>query len=79
MVISSVVAGEYEKAEYFVNTPEGDMAILNNPIKLRVQTDMDRNYGKCWDGQNSYTLIGNYGDTTEFYIIGILNVVNLFD
>ena len=78
MVMSAIIADENKKAKHFVETTEGVMALLNNPIKLRVQTAKDRQYGKCWDGPNSYTLIGNYGDTTDFYIIGVLNVVDLF-
>ena len=29
-------------------------------------------YGKEWNGPYHYTEIGNYGDTTNFYIIGLL-------
>lgn len=44
----------------------------NNGI-LRVQTDYDKNYGKEWCGPGDYIESGNnYGDTTDFYIIGVI-------
>ena len=55
-----------------MNTTAGRMKILNYPVRLRVQTSYDKVYGKQWNGPNDYIEIGNYGDTTEFYVVGIL-------
>ncbi|MBR5513407.1 MAG: hypothetical protein IKV85_05415 [Ruminococcus sp.] len=59
-------------SEDFLMTSAGKMKILNYPILLRVQTEWDKIYGKEWNGPYDYTEIGNYGDTTKFYIIGLL-------
>lgn len=56
-----------------MDTAAGKMRILNYPILLRVQTDYDKNYGKQWNGPDDYIEIGNYGDTTDFYIIGVID------
>ena len=61
-----------ETSEDFLMTSAGKMKILNYPILLRVQTEWDKIYGKEWNGPDDYTEIGNYGDTTKFYIIGFL-------
>lgn len=53
-----------------ITTQCGDFNLLAYPILLRVQTDYDKCYGKEWYGPNDYIEIGNYGDTTNFYIIG---------
>ena len=56
-----------------VDTSAGSMRILNYPILLRVQTKYDKNYGKEWCGPGDYIETGNnYGDTTDFYIIGVI-------
>lgn len=77
MVLYSRMEEWVENAQHFVETSVGPMAILANPIRLRVQTEKDRHYGKCWDRNGNCTLIGNYGDTTNFYIIGVLDYVKL--
>ena len=56
-----------------IELPVGKMKILNYPVLLRVQTSYDRIYGKEWSGPYDYIEIGNYGDTTNFYIIGTIN------
>ena len=74
-VYSSVVG----KIKYWVKiiekytvTSAGKMKVLGYPIRLRIQTKYDKIYGKEWNGRGYYTEIGNYGDTTDFYIIGII-------
>lgn len=64
----------YSKSTHFLETSAGRMKILNYPILLRVQTDYDKDYRKIrWHGPYQYVDGGNYyGDTTEFYIIGVL-------
>lgn len=61
-----------DTADHFMETAAGEMHILIYPILLRVQTELDKVYGKTWNGPDDYIEIGNYGDTTNFYIIGIL-------
>lgn len=56
-----------------IELPAGRMKILNYPVLLRVQTSYDKNYGKEWNGPDDYIEIGNYGDTTDFYIVGLLS------
>lgn len=58
------------ESENKMETSAGEIIILNNPIKLRVQTQYDKIYGKEWNGPYDYIEIGNYGDTHSFYIIG---------
>lgn len=60
----------------YMETSAGRMQILDYPVLLRVQTDFDKNYGKQWNGPYDYIEIGNYGDTTDFQIIGILQNEN---
>lgn len=55
-----------------ISTSAGEMTILNYPVLLRVQTEYDKIYGKEWNGPDDYIEIGNYGDTTDFYIIGCI-------
>lgn len=53
--------------------PEGEMTVLYSPVMLKVQTDDDKNYRKEFDGYGGYIQTGNnWGDTTDFYIIGVL-------
>lgn len=59
-----------ESSAQVMETSAGKMRILNYPVKLRVQTDYDKNYGKRWNGPYDYVEIGNYGDTTPFWIVG---------
>ena len=61
-----------ETSTSVIDLPFGKMNILKYPILLRVQTDYDKNYGKEWNGPEDYIEIGNYGDTTSFYIIGFV-------
>ena len=56
----------------YMDTTAGKMRILNHPVRLRVQTGFDKNYGKRWNGPDDYIEIGNYGDTTDFYIVGVI-------
>ena len=56
-----------------IKLPAGRMKILNYPVLLRVQTSYDKIYGKEWNGPDDYIEIGNYGDTTDFYIVGVLS------
>lgn len=60
------------KVNSTIETSAGIMNILCYPIKLRVQTEHDKVYGKEWNGPGDYIEIGNYGDTTDFYIIGVI-------
>lgn len=60
------------KPNRYINTSAGRMKILNYPIRLRVQTNYDKTYGKHWNGPDDYIEIGNYGDATDFYIIGVI-------
>lgn len=59
-------------SSHYVQTVAGKMKILNYPVLIRVQTEYDKVYGKNWNGPYDYIEIGNYGDTTDFYIIGLL-------
>lgn len=61
-----------ELSTHFMDTAAGRMKILNYPVLLRVQTYYDQNYGKIWNGPYDYIEIGNYGDTTKFWIVGVL-------
>lgn len=61
-----------KRSDTYVSTPAGRMLIVNYPVLLRVQTAYDKCYGKQWNGPDDYIEIGNYGDTTDFYMIGIL-------
>ena len=60
-------------SENILTTAVGSMHILNYPILLRVQTEFDKIYGKEWNGPDDYIEIGNYGDTTDFYMIGVIS------
>jgi hypothetical protein len=61
-----------ETSTFYMDTSAGKMKILNYPVLLRVQTNYDKNYGKQWNGPYDYIEIGNYGDTTKFWIVGVL-------
>lgn len=61
-----------DTSSQYIQTPAGKVRILLYPVLLRVQTEFDKYYGKEWNGPGDYIEIGNYGDTTNFYIIGIL-------
>jgi len=61
-----------ELSTKYMETSAGRMRILNYPVKLRVQTNYDKNYGKMWNGPYDYVEIGNYGDTTPFWIVGLI-------
>lgn len=61
-----------ENSETYLMTAAGKMKVLNYPVRLRVQTEFDKVYGKEWNGPDDYIEIGNYGDTTDFFIIGVL-------
>lgn len=60
------------KSDHVLSISEGNVRLLHYPVLVRAQTAHDKNYGKQWDGPYSYIEIGNYGDTTNFYIIGVL-------
>lgn len=70
--VHSSISEWEESSKHFLETSAGRMKILNYPILLRVQTDYDKVYGKEWNGPYDYIEIGNYGDTTKFYMIGLL-------
>ena len=70
--VHSAIHSWEETSDNFLTTSAGRMKILNYPILLRVQTEWDKIYGKEWNGPNDYLEIGNYGDTTGFYIIGVI-------
>lgn len=72
MEVRDAIANWADKSTHFLDTTAGKMKMLNYPILLRVQTDFDKHYGKLWNGPDDYIEIGNYGDTTDFYIIGLL-------
>ena len=61
-----------ELSTKYMETSAGRMRILNYPVKLRVQTNYDKNYGKMWNGPYDYVEIGNYGDTTPLWIVGLI-------
>lgn len=61
-----------DRSTHYMETSAGKMQVLSYPVRLRVQTKYDKIYGKEWNGPDDYIEIGNYGDTTDFYIIGIL-------
>jgi hypothetical protein len=61
------------KCDDVVDVEDKKMTLLKYPILLRVQTEFDKVYGKNWNGPDDYIEIGNYGDTTDFYIVGIIN------
>ena len=73
MSVNAAVDRWLPVSEKFMETSAGRMQILKYPVLLRVQTEYDKIYGKEWNGPYDYTEIGNYGDTTDFYIIGVLN------
>lgn len=70
--VSNAITRWLSKSNHKISLPEGDMLVLNYPVLLRVQTEYDKNYGKEWNGPDDYIEIGNYGDTTNFYLIGVL-------
>lgn len=70
--VCSAIDHELELSAEHMDTSAGCMKILNRPVLLRVQTGFDKNYGKQWNGPGEYIEIGNYGDTTNFWVIGVL-------
>lgn len=67
-----VLDNELERSTESMDTSAGCMKIFNRPVLLRVQTGFNKNYGKQWNGSNDYIDVCNYGDTTDFWIIGAL-------
>lgn len=63
-------------SDHALTIPEGKVQLLHYPPLIRAQTEYDKVYGKEWNGPDDYIEIGNYGDTTDFYIIGVLNKEN---
>ena len=61
-----------EESDQTLTICEGEVQLLHYPVLIRAQTQYDKVYGKEWNGPDDYIEIGNYGDTTEFHIIGIL-------
>ena len=59
-------------SDHTLSIPEGEVQLLHYPVLIRAQTEYDKVYGKEWNGPDDYIEIGNYGDTTKFYIIGVL-------
>ena len=72
IAVNSAIDEWLPHSKKIVETPVGKMKILRYPIKLRIQTNYDRTYGKVWNGPYDYLEIGNYGDHHLFYIIGII-------
>ena len=72
LAVRNAIKNWVDNSTHFLDTSAGKMKILNYPVLLRVQTDFDKCYGKQWNGPDDYIEIGNYGDTTNFYIIGLL-------
>ena len=60
------------RCDDIVELADEAMVLFKYPILLRVQTEFDKVYGKNWNGPDDYIEIGNYGDTTYFYIIGFI-------
>ena len=61
------------KSTETITLSEGKMKVLYSPVLLRVETDDDKDYGKQWCGRGHAIPRGNnWGDTTDFYIIGVL-------
>lgn len=61
-----------EESDQILSINEGKVQLLHYPVLIRAQTKYDKVYGKEWNGPDDYIEIGNYGDTTDFYIIGVL-------
>ena len=61
-----------EESDQTLTINEGEVQLLHYPVLIRAQTQYDKVYGKEWNGPDDYIEIGNYGDTTDFYIIGVL-------
>lgn len=70
--VREAIARWASDSSQFMEISAGKMRILDYPVLLRVQTSFDKVYGKQWNGPDDYIEIGNYGDTTDFYMIGIL-------
>lgn len=70
--VRNAISHWLSRSDHKILLPEGHMLVLNYPVLLRVQTEYDKNYGKEWNGPGDYIEIGNYGDTTNFYFIGVL-------
>lgn len=74
--VHAVVSRWVAESTHCIETAAGRMKLMDRPVLLRVQTQYDKTYGKHWNGPGDYIEIGNYGDTTEFYIIGVLDKDN---
>lgn len=61
-----------EESDQTLTIREGEVQLLHYPVLIRAQTKYDKVYGKEWNGPDDYIEIGNYGDTTDFHIIGVL-------
>lgn len=70
--VLNAIRGWLAGGKTFIDTPAGEMKVLDYPVRLRVQTSHDKIYGKEWNGPYDYIEIGNYGDTTDFFIIGVI-------
>ncbi|MBQ9167113.1 MAG: hypothetical protein IJX67_01725 [Oscillospiraceae bacterium] len=61
-----------DESDHTLNIREGEVQLLHYPVLIRAQTEYDKVYGKEWNGPDDYIEIGNYGDTTDFYVVGVL-------
>lgn len=52
--------------------------VWQNPFLLKAGTYYDRDYRKEWYGDNLVYEGNNYGDTTEFFIVGVLRKNSTF-
>ena len=70
--VSKAIDMWLDKSIERLHTGVGEVILLDYPVRLRTQTAFDKIYGKQWNGPDDYIEIGNYGDTTNFYMIGIV-------
>lgn len=70
--VHAAISQWLEESDQTLSIHEGEVQLLHYPVLIRAQTKYDKVYGKEWNGPDDYIEIGNYGDTTDFYIIGVL-------
>ena len=70
--VHAAISQWLEESDHTLSIHEGEVQLLHYPVLIRAQTKYDKVYGKEWNGPDDYIEIGNYGDTTDFYIIGVL-------
>ena len=70
----------YMKHDILQSTKCSDGRIFElwqSPFRLRAKTDYDTFYGKEWHGRYLVYEGNNYGDTSDFYVIGMLKPQNI--